>query len=768
MAIDTEVPIAGPARGRLRVMSVATRAPDGTEASFVVDARDVDPALLADLLTGVEADGWNADFDARVLDEAVWASVDTTADLRWWDAQLADALLHQGRSGFTWYHSLAWATAHYLGLDAEGKGTIQVSFTATDDLSPDQVRYAAADAVLTLWVGDEIREALRTAGLEAIAEIEMRARPFLDRMQRTGLWFDWDGWRSELDAVEAKQRSAVDRLATLTGGGQGNLFDDITEPTWNPASDRQVKDALNRFARPEVLAWSERRHGVARLLDDSDSVGAGVLRDVGGPLSGAVLEYRNHAKILTTYGESIRDHLHPDGRLHPQYLQVVGTNTGRLASRNPNAQNLTPRMLPYVRPAQPDRVFVHADLSQAELRVLAQVGDDHALRHAFARGDDVHVATAASMFGFDPASLRAADPERFAHLRQVAKALNFGIAYGSGAAALSRTLSAEGAPTTVDEAGELLARYRATYPGTAAWAEERIAEIRRIGDETAAIDWRCTMRLARGHATVTTIRRDLRRSQGRWPTVDEIVALHPEWSTTPDRDELSARVAWLVDYPAPVALLEDGAPFTFASRTVAGRRQQFNLHLDRLFLRVVTDAIRSADPALAAVRNGFARHHALDLTPVPGPDVPDGVIERLFEHRPLRLVYVEAVAAAIGTAATDALLYRAARERVAVMVNAWRNAPIQGTVADIMLVAYADLDERLRRYDDARPVQTVHDSIVVECRRVDAAAVADDVRAAMEQAALRFCPDVVPRADVDIRPSLGDDDVVAVPRNPAG
>jgi DNA polymerase I len=142
---------------------------------------------------------------------------------------------------------------------------------------------------------------------------------------------------------------------------------------------------LNRWAEPEVRAWTRSRHGVARLLDDTDSVRAGVLKEIGGELCQALLEYRNHAKILSTYGDSIGEFVHPDGRLRPQYLQVVGTNTGRLASRNPNAQNFTPRMKPFLRPPQPHRVFVHADLSQAELRYLAQVADDEPLRQAFAR-----------------------------------------------------------------------------------------------------------------------------------------------------------------------------------------------------------------------------------------------------------------------------------------------------------------------------------------------------------------------------------------------
>ena len=441
IAIDTETPIDGPRARQLRVMSVAARQVDGTERSFVVDARDLDPHLLRPVLDGVVADAWNANFDARVLDEAVWASSDTTRGLRWWDAQIADALIHQGRSGFTWFHGLAWATEHYLGIVAEGKGTVQLSYTADDDLTPEQITYSANDAVETLWVADAIRAEIAEAGLTQICDIEMRARPFLDRMERSGLPFDWNSWQQELVVIEGRRRGVVSQLASLTGGGQGTLFDDAVEPLWNPASDRQVRDALNRWSANEVAVWTAFRLGESRQLSDQDSVTANVLQEIGGPLCEALLEFRNHSKILSTYGESIHEHMHEDGRLRPQYLQVVGTNTGRLASRNPNAQNLSPRMKPHFRPVTEDRVFVYADLSQAELRYLAQVADDEPLRAAFERGDDIHVRTAASMFGFEPDRLRKDDPSRLQHLRQIAKALNFGIAYGSGAAALSRSPS---------------------------------------------------------------------------------------------------------------------------------------------------------------------------------------------------------------------------------------------------------------------------------------------------------------------------------------
>jgi DNA polymerase I-like protein with 3'-5' exonuclease and polymerase domains len=737
-------------------MSLAARSVDGQEHAFVIDARDLDATLLAPLLTGVTADAWNANFDARVIDVAVWRTSDTTPGITWWDAQLADALLYQGRSGFNWYHGLAWATSHYLGIDAEGKGTVQLSFTADDDLTPEQVAYAAADAVHTLWVGDEIRTEITRARLDEICRIEQNARPFLDQMERTGIPFDWAGWKAELAHIESQHRAALDRIAALTGGGQGTLFDEIVEPTWNPGSDPQVREALNRWAEPEVRAWTRRRTGAARLLMDTDSVRAGVLREIGGELCQAILEFRNQAKIITTYGESLAESLHPDGRLRPQYLQVVGTNTGRLASRNPNAQNFTPRMKPHLRPDRPERVFVHADLSQAELRYLAQVAEDEPLRQAFARGDDVHVTTAASMFGFDPDELRSSDPDRFKRLRQMAKALNFGIAYGSGAAALGRTLTAEGTPTTTEEATELLARYRRTYPGTAAWAEARILEIRQISEDTAVIDWPLTMRLARGFREVQTIRREFRDSFDRRPTAAEITERHPDRIGL-DAGDLRSEIEWLLRYPAPVALIPGGEPFRFSSRTLAGRRQQFELHLDRLFLGAAVAAIGSEDPDLVGVRIKFERDHAVDLS---AGASGDSRLEKTFEDRELRRLYIEAIAEDLGEPVAFAFLAGSARERVSAMVNGWRNAPIQGGVADVMLVAYADLHRRLTSFPSARPVQTVHDSVVIECDREEAGRLAVEVREALEFASRRFCPDVTAKADVDVRLSLAEWDTV--------
>ena len=213
------------------------------------------------------------------------------------------------------------------------------------------------------------------------------------------------------------------------------------------------------------------------------------------------------------------------------------------------------------------------------------------------------------------------------------------------------------------------------------------------------------------------------------------------------------------------AIGADGEPFTFASRTLSGRRQQFNLHLDRLFLHAATEIIRDRSPALVTARRHFEHDHSVVLHGDRGP-LSDAELARPFEDRELRRRFIETMATDVGPEVTDRFLGRAAKERVSAMVNAWRNAPIQGGVADIMLAAYADLHLRLRRYPDAKPVQTVHDSVVIECGIGDAPRLVEEVRQALEQASSGLCPDVLPKADVDIRRSLSETDILESDHDP--
>lgn len=746
--------------GPLRVVSAATRAPDGSERAWVIDIHDIDRTTLAAALTGITADAWNADFDSRVIDrdvvEPARALGHDVQPPRWWDAQLADALIYQGISGFGFYHGLAWAAEWYLGIHAQGKGTTQLSYTEHDPLTDEQITYAAADAVETLWVAEAIRMRVTAEGLDRVCELEQRARPFLDHMERAGLPFDWDGWQTRLDEMAARLETVMGELAGHTGGGQATLFSEHLEPSWNPGSERQTKEALNEWATERVHEWAQRAHGERRGLLRTDSLGATVLSEIGGDLCGLLLEHRELTKILTTYGDTIHDHLHPDGRLRPEYLQVVGTNTGRLASRNPNAQNFTPRMKPHIRPSDPNRTFVHADLSQAESRFVTQVAGDLNLRQAFIEGADVHVSTAERMFGVDMEELRATDSPAFDLYRAKAKRINFGIVYGQRGAGLARSLSQSGVETSREEGTELLDSYLGAYPNIAAWVDERDQYIDGLAEGLPEMDWPLTLQLHQMWPTVRSVRRSFRDEAGRWPTAEEV---HARMDDVLTLDE----VAWTLSFNAPIVLTGAGEPFGFASYTPAGRRQQFTIHTEGVLAAAASTAVRSTKPGPSRVRRRLTERLGIRFDDSNGELLSGPAAAKLLEDRALRRAVIDEVMDTMGPAAAAHLLDRTLRDRVARMGNAYRNAPIQGGVADVMLEAYGLLHERLTTtHPGASGVQTVHDSVVIECDRSDAQAVARTVKSTLEEAMRLWCPDVPAVADTDIRHSLSDSDVELV------
>ena len=791
-AVDTETvyePRDVGSRGhvpQLRVISAATRDPDGTERAWVVDFSHHDLLELATALheglrvPDLASDAWNATFDDRVIDthlmEPAAAAGAPVGSLRWWDAQLADALLHQGLTGFSFFHGLAWAAERYLGLRVEGKATTQLSYSADGQLSDRQVAYAAADAVETLWVSDELRRRLSEAGLGEVCRLEQAARPFLDRMERAGLPFDVDGWEAELDGLASRRADVLTRLAELTGGGQGDLFGDGLEPSWNPDSEHQARDVLNRFAADQVQAWTTKTDGRARQLAPTDSLGASVLAGIGGELCSALLTYRDLSKTLGTYGHTMREHLWRDGRLHPEYLQVVGTNTGRLASRNPNAQNFTPRLKPYMKPP-PGRVFVYSDLSQAELRFATQLAGDEGLRTAFIQGLDIHTATAERMFGVNmdgPAGLAALDRTRYEEFRTKAKRINFGILYGQRGAGLSRGLTDAGVPTSRGEADALIEAYLDAYPGIAQWVDERDRFIGHFAATSLEADWPLTLRLGALWPRTDDARRALRNQQRRHHSAEEVhealIAAERAAAIDPGRiaggaaislNEIDvAEVAWALSFAAPVVVRSDGSPLSFCSHTPAGRRQQFTFSADWVLGEAAAVVGCSVKPRPTEVwRTVLAR---FDLEP---PSAPAGgtlrpAVDKVLARRHLRRSVIDEVGVAMGDADQQYLLRRALHTRVGQMANAYRNAPVQGGVADVMLDAYGRLHEVLARYPTADAVQTVHDSVVIECDEADAPAVAADVKAALEAAMSHWCPDVPTRADTDIRSSLSETSIL--------
>lgn len=182
------------------------------------------------------------------------------------------------------------------------------------------------------------------------------------------------------------------------------------------------------------------------------------------PIISLILEYRETFKALTTYVRPLQDKIDADGRIHTEFLQTA-TATGRLSSRNPNLQNIS-KGAPYADEiraafvASPGKKLLSLDYSQLELRILAVVSKDPGLTAAFAKGRDVHTATAAAVFKVEDSRVTPQE-------RRVAKALNFGLAYGMGANAFALS-----AGISRKEAERFIQSYFLAFPRVRQWQEE--------------------------------------------------------------------------------------------------------------------------------------------------------------------------------------------------------------------------------------------------------------------------------------------------------
>jgi DNA polymerase-1 len=185
-------------------------------------------------------------------------------------------------------------------------------------------------------------------------------------------------------------------------------------------------------------------------------------------LPARVMDWRQLSKLKSTYTDALQEHINPEtGRVHTSY-SIAGANTGRLASTDPNLQNIPVRSEEGRRireafVAGPGRVLVSLDYSQIELRILAHIAGIDALKQAFAEGQDIHAATASEMFGVP---LDEMTPD----VRRQAKAINFGVIYGISGFGLARNLR-----IPRDEAQGFIDRYFERFPGIRAYMDDTVA-----------------------------------------------------------------------------------------------------------------------------------------------------------------------------------------------------------------------------------------------------------------------------------------------------
>ena len=448
VAVDTETTGWDPLADRLKLVQVAAA---GHDEVLVLDTDHVDPAAIEGLL--VDPDVLkvfhHGSFDLRFLN-AAGLRVHRVAD-----TMLAQQLLDGGEKTPAGV-GLAGIASYRLGmtLDKSIRDTFGQDGPATDE----QLRYAADDAVATLGVFEQQWRELVGHGLTRVAQLEFGALPVLAGMQLRGVGFDTQQWEEVVGRLEAELPALEDEV-------QAALVTDLSPRTlFGP-------EPVNLESPEQLVA------ALARLGLELPSTREVVLRDhADHPAVAALLRYRQVAKITSNWGGDWAHRVvHPaTGRIHADWRQIVGT--GRIACSDPNLTQV-PKEERYRAcfGGIGDRVVVVADYSQQELRILAAVSKDGALSDVFRRGGDLHRNTAAMAFGGTEDTLTPAQ-------RAAAKALNFGLMYGMGAAGFARSTG-----MTLAEAQAAMDAYFATFPQVAQWLAAAESAGRRNGRVRTAL-----------------------------------------------------------------------------------------------------------------------------------------------------------------------------------------------------------------------------------------------------------------------------------------
>ena len=346
-----------------------------------------------------------------------------------------------------------WQTLSYD--EVTGKGAARIAFSAVDIARATE--YAAEDADCTLALHEVLYPKIeQDKKLQFVyEEIEMRVLPVLFRMERNGVLLD----AAKLEAQShelGKEMLAIEQKAYETAGQPFNL-----------GSPKQIQEIL--FERQKLPVKKKTPSGQPSTDED-------VLAELAldHPLPKLILEYRALSKLKSTYTDKLPKSVHPrTGRVHTTYSQTTAV-TGRLASNEPNLQNIpirTPagRRIRETFIAPPGAKILSADYSQIELRIMAHLSGDDNLKRAFARGDDVHRATAAEVFGL-PLDKVTSDE------RRTAKVINFGLIYGMSSFGLAQNLGIERAT-----AQAYIESYFARYPGVKRYMDETRSHARTRG-----------------------------------------------------------------------------------------------------------------------------------------------------------------------------------------------------------------------------------------------------------------------------------------------
>ncbi len=366
------------------------------------------------------------------------------------DTLLQSYVLESGQSGVRG-HDLGQLALRHLGLptiayeDLCGKGASQIGF---NQVAVDQAaEYGAEDSDLCLRLHAQLHPRIKAdAGLTRVYEtIEIPVRDILFRMERNGVLIDPERLAQQSNELGTRLLELEQQAHAAAG-----------QP-FNVNSPKQLAEILF-----DKLGLPVKKKTPSGTPSTDEEVLSELALDY--PLPKLLLESRQLAKLKGTYTDKLPKMINPGtGRVHTSYAQAVAV-TGRLASSDPNLQNIPERTAEgrriraaFIAPSGAS--IVSADYSQIELRIMAHLSEDARLLEAFAQGEDVHRATAAEIFGVTPLEVGSDQ-------RRVAKVINFGLIYGMSAFGLARQLDLERSA-----AQSYIERYFARYPGVAKYME---------------------------------------------------------------------------------------------------------------------------------------------------------------------------------------------------------------------------------------------------------------------------------------------------------
>jgi DNA polymerase-1 len=374
-----------------------------------------------------------------------------------YDTMIADELIHAGETGLEM--NLKYIAARYgLHVSKEERNWF-IDLDKKKDVWKaafpiEQRWYMVQDIEVPAIVAEKQQERIHALHLHTVVDIEMDLLPALVSMEVAGIRIDKDLWREVInkarkehaDLEQEIQKVLGEAIDVAQGHKQMGLFGEVTT-TINLASHVQVKQAL------------------AHLGIELSSTSAKELEKQGArhEIIAKMIKWKKLEKFATSFGDAVLKYVSSDGRIHANFNQLV--STGRMSCKSPNLQQI-PKAgeddsydVRRCFIAAPDHTLLIADLSNIELRILADLSGDRIMLRFFAEKKDLHSETARIMFGLTEQD----DPENLykngVMLRQIAKNINFGIAYGMGPGRLSDQIG-----STLEVAKELLTAYKNTYP----------------------------------------------------------------------------------------------------------------------------------------------------------------------------------------------------------------------------------------------------------------------------------------------------------------